>query len=113
MDIKNTTQTGGDKMKDLTNNEMKALMIFVKSCLNGMGGKRPSDLEHDEYTWIGLRDLTNAGYNRHEASGTMGALEEKGLIYDSCEPQDDGTALYILGTETWKWLDTQWDNYNS
>lgn len=100
-------------MKDLTNNEMKALMIFVTSCLNGMGGQRPSDLEHDEYTWIGLSDLTNAGYNRHEASGTMGALEEKGLIHDSCEPQDDGTALYILGTETWKWLDTQWDNYKS
>ena len=104
---------GRDEMKNLTDNEIKALMIFVTSCLNGMGGQRPSDLENDEYTWIGLEDLTRAGYNRHEASGTMGALVEKGLIHDSGDPEDDGTAVYVLATKTWKWLDTKWDAYKA
>jgi hypothetical protein len=34
-----------------------------------MGGDRPADLEHDEYTWVDLGDLVNrGGYSQHEAA---------------------------------------------
>ena len=88
---------------DLTTNELKAALVLVKSCLDGMGGSRPADLGNDEYTWVSAKDLMAAGWNKNEAAGTFGALMEKGLVseYDRNE--------WVLTTEAWKWLDTVWD----
>lgn len=88
---------------DLTTNELKAALVLVKSCLDGMGGSRPADLGNDEYTWVSAKDLMDAGWNKNEAAGTFGALMEKGLVseYDRNE--------WALTTEAWKWLDTVWD----
>ena len=36
---------------NLTEAEFAVARILVGICLDGMGGSRPSDLEHDEYTW--------------------------------------------------------------
>jgi hypothetical protein len=88
---------------NLTQNELRAALVLVSSCLDGMGGKRPSDLEHDEYTWVSAKDLMAKGWNKNEATGTFGALEAKGMVseYDRNE--------WVLSTSAWKWLDTVWD----
>ena len=91
-----------DFKNDLTENELDAYISLVKSCLWNMGGSRPCDLEQDELTWIGIDDLTNTGrWTKHEAAGTLGALESKGLVtldgMDSCL------------TRQWRDLDLVWD----
>jgi len=91
----------------LTANELNAAMILVKSCLYGMGGKRPSDLEHDEYTWVNPKDLIDAGFSKHEAAGTWSALMDKGVVQFWDETEERGKE-YILATEAWKYLDTIW-----
>lgn len=90
---------------NLTQNELDAAMAIVSDCLDGMGGSRPSDLEYDEYTWTDAKVLMAAGWTRSEATGTFGALMEKGLVteYDKNE--------WALVTDAWCWLDTQWDAY--
>lgn len=87
----------------LTHNEIRAAFILVSSCLAGMGGNRPGNLEDDEYTWIDIQDLMAKGYSRHEAAGTFSSLDSKGVIseYDKNE--------WILNTKAWQWLDTVWD----
>ena len=89
---------------NLTEKEFKAARIFVETCLDGMGGKRPSDLEYDEYTWIDANDLISNGHTRHEAAGLMSSLSEKGFIaeYDRGE--------WIVQTAGWRWFDTVWDS---
>lgn len=88
---------------NLTDNELKAALVLVKSCLDGMGGSRPADLGGDEYTWVSAKDLMAAGWNKNEATGTFGALMDKGFVseYDKNE--------WVLETEAWKYLDTIWD----
>ena len=103
------------KTFDLTPNELKAALVLVKECLDGMGGKRPGDLEHDEYTWIAPEDLIKAGWGNEAAAGTWGALEAKGIIqeYAAAQKARPGRkakpAEYILTTAAWRWLDTVWD----
>lgn len=88
---------------NLTQNELAAALVLVKSCLDGMGGKRPADLQHDEYTWVSANDLMAAGWNKNEATGTFGALMEKGLVYESDRNE------WVLATAAWQYLDTVWD----
>lgn len=90
------------KAYSLTDKEFTAARAFVASCLNGMGGERPSDLANDEYTWIDLKDLLEAGFSRHEAAGLMSSLSEKGFI-DECEP-----GQWIVATDGWQWMDSKW-----
>jgi hypothetical protein len=87
----------------LTDNELRAALVLVTSCLRGMGGKRPSDLDNDPYTWVQARDLMNKGWNANEATGTFGALQMKGLVseYDDNE--------WVLTTAAYEWLDMVWD----
>ncbi len=87
----------------LTANEQRAALILVKSCLDGMGGERPSDLDSDPYTWVSAGDLQRAGYSAPEAAGTIGALMAKGLVYD----YDEGEL--VLSDEAYRYLDTIWD----
>ena len=92
---------------NLTANETKAALILVRSCLDGMGGSRPADLEHDEYTWVSAKDLMAAGYSAAAANATFGALMAKGFvsIYDKNE--------WVLNTAAWQYLDTIWDAQNA
>lgn len=89
----------------LTENETLAALALVTSCLNGMGGKRPSDLHSDPYTWVDAKDLMAAGWSAPEATGTFGALQEKGLVsaYSSKE--------WTLNMDAVDYLDTLWDTY--
>lgn len=93
---------------DLTEKEFAAAKIFVQSCLNAMGGKRPSDLEYDEFTWISIEDLMKKGYSRHEAAGLMSALSNKGFIYDE-DPEETQAAHWVVETSAWQWMDKHWD----
>ena len=85
----------------LTANEYAAARALVASCLENMGGNRPSDLDNDPFTWIDAGDLIKAGWTRHEAAGTIGALIEKGFVYDTGE----GLAV---STKGYQWIDSQW-----
>ncbi len=88
---------------DLTDNETRAALILVKSCLRGMGGNRPIDLDSDPYTWVAPEDLIAAGYSRHEAAGTWGALEHKGMIYEYDRNE------YAMTDAGYRFLDTIWE----
>lgn len=96
------------KTFDLTENELRAAMVLVADCLNDMGGKRPSDLEYDEYTWQWAWTLQQAGWSRFEAAGTYGSLVEKGFIQLDVGDQR-GSPNDCVTTEGWMWLDTVWD----
>lgn len=91
------------KTYDFTPGELKVAMILVASCLDGMGGKRPADLEHDEFTWIDLGDLISKGYSRFEAAGFWSSLADKGAIFEYDENE------WVLQTSAWQFLDTVWD----
>lgn len=91
---------------NLTPNELRAALILVRSCFEGMGGKRPGDLADDEYTWVDAKVLMESGYNRHEAAGTFGALMEKGFVYEYDKNE------WVLSTKAWQYLDTIWDENN-
>jgi hypothetical protein len=92
---------------DLTANEMTAALILVRSCLKGMGGKRPGDLADDPFTWVAADDLVAAGFSRFEAAGTFSALAAKDVIseYDRNE--------WVLNDAAWLWLDTVWDAHQA
>lgn len=92
---------------NLTANELKAAMVLVGSCLDGMGGDRPADLADDEYTWVDAKTLQAEGWTKGEANGTFGALKDKGFIVDYDKNE------WALSTEAWMWLDTQWDAYHN
>ena len=87
---------------DLTSNEYAAARALVASCLSNMGGERPADLDRDPFTWVDASDLIRAGWTRHEAAGTLGALLAKGFIeeYDKDE--------LCVATDAYRWMDTQW-----
>lgn len=89
---------------NLTANETRAALILVKSCLKGMGGSRPLDLDNDPYTWVDPQDLIDAGYSRHEAAGTWGALVDKGVIYEYDRNE------YAMADDGYRFLDTIWDD---
>lgn len=97
-------QTVRVKSFDLTDNEFHAAMILVNECLHGMGGNRPSDLEDDEYTWVGADMLVSHGWSKEEAAGTFSALDAKGVIFEYEKNQ------MVLETAAWRWLDTVWDD---
>lgn len=97
--------TGADiEPLDLTDNEMAAALLLVRECLAGMGGSRPADLEHDEYTWIDIDVLVANGWTRESAAGTFSSLDAKGVISEY-EP-----GQMVLATRAWKFLDTVWDD---
>lgn len=89
---------------DLTTNERRAALVLVSECLAGMGGDRPSDLEHDEYTWVDAKMLMAHGWTAPEANGTFGALTDKGFIFEADRNE------MALTTEAWRFLDTIWDD---
>jgi hypothetical protein len=65
----------------LTDNERNALATLLKACLSNMGGKNMQDLRNDPFTYVDPTDLTHCGiWSKHEAAGTFGALQEKGMI---------------------------------
>lgn len=98
---------------NLTEAEFAVARILVGECLDGMGGSRPADLEHDEYTWADPQDLVKGhGYTRHQAAGFFSSLSEKGFIEDYGDEKDmfgRPQAHWVVTTKGWKWMDTVWD----
>ena len=87
---------------NLTTNEEQAALVLVQSCLDGMGGQRPIDLDDDPFTWVWHDVLLDNGWTRHEAAGTWNALLDKGVIYQHDEKD------YVLSDDAYRWLDTIW-----
>ncbi len=97
---------------NLTDAEFTVARILVQECLDGMGGQRPADLEHDEYTWADPKDLvTSYGYTRHQAAGFFSSLQEKGFVSSDEEPDVFGKIRksWVVETKGWQWMDTVWD----
>jgi DNA-binding MarR family transcriptional regulator len=70
----------------LTDKEHVALMAIAQNGLDGMGGKEPADLLGDNYSWFDNDDLVKlTGMTKHQCSGLMSALEQKGLAANSEE----------------------------
>jgi len=71
---------------ELTDKEHVALMAIAQNGLDGMGGEEPADLHSDNFSWFDNGDLIQlTGMSKHQCSGLMAALEEKGLIVNSEE----------------------------
>ena len=87
---------------NLTTTEEQAALVLVQSCLDGMGGQRPIDLDDDPFTWVWPDVLLDNGWTRHEAAGTWNALLDKGVIYQHDEKD------YVLSDDAYRWLDTIW-----
>ena len=87
---------------NLTTNEEQAALVLVQSCLDGMGGQRPIDLDDDPFTWVWPDVLLDNGWTRHEAACTWNALLDKGVIYQHDEKD------YVLSDDAYRWLDTIW-----
>lgn len=99
-------------MFDLTELETKAAVTLVQCCLDGMGGKRPSDLEDDEYTWADPVDLVSQmGISRHQSAGLFSSLSNKGFICDYGEDDSSQKYNWYVTTAGWRWVDTIWDGY--
>ena len=97
---------------NLTDNEIKVAKLLVRLCLEGMGGKHPLDLEHDEYTWADPKDLVSYGYSKHEAAGYFSSLASKGFLMDSGDSTDiHGYPMvhWYVVTSGWKWVATIWE----
>ena len=92
----------------LTAKEFTAARALVAACLNNMGGSRPSSLDNDPFTWIGLSDLTAIGLNRFEAAGVFGALKEKGFIGGDSNRKGEPVETYVTDAG-YRWMDTVWD----
>jgi len=65
---------------NFTENEARAVKTLYLSCLGGMGGSTFAHLEGDPFTWVNASDLMKAGWTRHAAIGTFGALITKGAV---------------------------------
>ena len=89
-------------LDNLTDGELKVARILVQECLNGMGGKRPADLDGDRFTWAWADTLIENGYSRHEAAGYWSSLEKKGVI-SHWEGKD-----YVVNDEVWQAFDPIW-----
>lgn len=70
----------------LTKKEHVALMAIAQNGLDQMGGEQPADLHSDNFSWFDNGDLIQlTGMSKHQCSGIIAALEEKGLIVNSEE----------------------------
>lgn len=72
---------------NLTEKEQNALLAITRHALNNMGGKEPSDLYDDNYSYFNRGDLSvymsgGQKVNQHEAAGLMSSLDNKGLIVE-------------------------------
>lgn len=92
-------------MFDLTEKETLALIYLTQSCLNGMGGSRPIDLDNDPFTWVDVNDLVMEGYTLAQARGLFSSLAEKGVIYEYEKNQ------MVLADAAYRFADTIWDGY--
>lgn len=97
-------------MFDLTREETKVALLLVRGCLQAMGGKRPADLENDEFTWVMPQDLVKAGYTRFQAAGFFSSLSQKGIIAGEFGTKIGDVCETYLTTEAWRFLDTVWEN---
>lgn len=98
---------------NLTDAEFAVAHILVAECLNGMGGSRPADLEHDEYTWADAADLVKGyGYSKPQAAGFFSSLSDKGFLecWDDTDVFGKKKKQWIVVTKGWQWMDTEWDN---
>lgn len=100
------------KTFELTVNELRAALVIVGNCLDGMGGRRPMDLLADPFTWCEAGDLIDAGWTRHEAAGTFGSLLEKGVVRSEGKSRKEGKMVeeFTLTEAAFRWLDTKWDD---
>lgn len=65
----------------LTNKEETVFIAIYKNALDNMGGKIAADLAYDNFSWFNCKDIVElTGMSKHEASGVMSSLDEKGLI---------------------------------
>jgi len=78
---------------NLTDNQTRAMISLIKSCLDNMGGSTLVDLQDDPFTWVEASDLVEAGWGQKEAEGTFGSLVAADLVYD-CEDK-----LFSLTTD--------------
>lgn len=80
-----------EKKVTLTLNEMAMLRAFVDEGRNCNGATTPERLIEDNMTWQDAGYLGQAlpEWSKHKIAGTMSALEEKGMIYNTGEPMNE------------------------
>jgi len=96
---------------EFTQNEKLAALHLVDECLTGMGGGRPMDLEYDQFIWTDVSVLIGAGWSKHEAAGTYGALEAKKAVYIEKDCRDDEAWEDTIYIPLYEWAEDHWDEF--
>tara|TARA_R110000824_G_C14688968_1_gene621203 strand:- start:49 stop:375 length:327 start_codon:yes stop_codon:yes gene_type:complete len=97
---------------NFTNNEKLAALHLVDECLSNMFGTRPMDLEVDPYTWTDVEVLQSAGWTKHEAAGTYGALSAKKAVYiEKDRDLDEDRWEDCIYHELYEWAEEHWDEF--
>ncbi len=67
---------------NLTEKELQALVAIGDNGLDNMGGDVYADLLNDNYSYFNVYDIMRlTNLSRHQSSGLISSLDEKGLIY--------------------------------
>lgn len=71
----------------LTENQKKAMNVMIAECIRNVGGETFEDFMNDPFDFVGVEDLTAAGWSQKEAEGTFGSLIAAGLIFEHDKDQ--------------------------
>ena len=97
---------------NFTNNEKLAALHLVDECLSCMCGTRPMDLEDDQFTWTDVEVLQSAGWTKHEAAGTYGALSAKKAVWiEKDRDLDEDRWEDTIYNELYEWAEAHWDEF--
>ena len=73
----------------LTKKEFEGLQAIIKTGLGAICGSKAEELLEDNMTWFDCQDIVKkTSLSKHQASGVMSALAEKGITMDM---EGDGT----------------------
>lgn len=94
----------------LTDKEHVALMAIAQNGLDQMCGNEPTDLLEDNCSYFDLSEMvTITGMSKHQCSGLMSALDEKGLILDTEEGiNGEGPDQWVMTDEGIKVAQSIW-----
>lgn len=74
-----------------TDNEKQAIVALIDSCMAAAG----EPIDHLEFTWCNVEDLTDAGWEEKSAEGTFGSLVAKRMIYIDPMAMPDACPFFI------------------
>ena len=96
---------------DFTENEKLAALHIVAECMWASCVDRPVDCIDEGSSLTNVLVLMDAGWSKHEAAGTYGALVKKNVICMDKESTNDCWADYVFSEDVFRWAEKHWDEF--